>query len=218
MTLKGVRHTVDIPFVELETGTKSVPIRAALLGAAFIAIGVVGYVDGKTSAYIAFSIFYIVPIFLIAWFGGRTLVSVAAVASGICGLLADLWTIQAGAAYASVNLVLRIALFLVVGQAFVSMREAIESQRRVAERERELAEERQKVIDLRRQIAERVVMDAREPLAEIYAKVVDLNFDRGELSADEARRLLSDLAAASLRVSQLIASLEGKTRDDAVVP
>ena len=47
--------------------------RPLVLVAAFLLLPIVGYADGRTSAYIAFSIFYVVPIGLAAWFGGRLL-------------------------------------------------------------------------------------------------------------------------------------------------
>lgn len=190
------------------TKTLQAPTRAAILGVAFASIIVVGYVDGQTSAYIAFSIFYVVPIFVASWFGNRLIGALAAIASALCGLAADVWTIGAQAIYAYVNLGSRLALFLVVSWAFARHRGVLREERRLAERQRLLAEQEGDLRKLQFALMRKVVEGSREPLGEIYAKVVDFGFDGPTLSPADARELLHDLAVASVKVSRLIKMLE----------
>ena len=84
--------------------------RGAVVALALAAIILVGYVDGRTSAYVAFSIFYVVPIFLASWFGNRLTGVVAAVGSAMCGLAADILSIGARPIYAYTNLASRLLL------------------------------------------------------------------------------------------------------------
>jgi len=61
-------------------------LRLAALAAACIAlVAFVAYLDGLTSALIAFSIFYVVPIVIAAWYGNRTMGVAIAIASALGG-------------------------------------------------------------------------------------------------------------------------------------
>jgi K+-sensing histidine kinase KdpD len=52
-----------------------------------------------------------------------------------------------------------------------------------------------------------VERDAREPLARIYAKVVELGFDLSSATAPDSRALLTELAQASSRLTELVDKL-----------
>ena len=52
-------------------------------------VGIVAFVDARVSV-IAFSVFYVVPIVIAAWYGDRTAGLIVAVSAGLGGLLADL--------------------------------------------------------------------------------------------------------------------------------
>jgi signal transduction histidine kinase len=181
--------------------------RGAVVALALAAILLVGYVDGNTSAYVAFSIFYVVPIFLASWFGNRLTGVVAAVGSALCGLAADVLSIGARPIYAYANLASRLLLFLVVAEAFSRLRRAMNAERQLAENERRIRE-------LQEQLMRDVVHDSREPLGVINAKIVDLGFDQSTLSPSDARELLSSLLAASAKVSRAIDTLETSSPSD----
>jgi len=66
--------------------------------------------------------------------------------------------------------------------------------------------------DRMRQVAE----DSRVPLADISAKLVNLGFDAEEMSVEEIRALLTDLANASVRLSAVVESLSRDVESDAV--
>jgi signal transduction histidine kinase len=176
--------------------------RFATVVIAFCAIPVVGYIDGHSSAFIAFSIFYVIPISAVAWVARRRSVTLVAVAAcGASGLAADLWSVHAPPAYAYVNLGCRVLLFAFVGLLIVRLREAIQ-------REREISR-------LRRELMQRVAVEVRQPLSEIYAKVVDLGFDGGELSSPDLRTLVSELASASQRATGLVDALASEELEPA---
>ena len=184
------------------------PARVTLMCVAFASIFLVGYIDGKTSAYIAFSIFYIVPIFVLSWFGNRWVGALGAITSVLCGLAADVWTIGARPVYAYVNLGSRLALFLVVSWAFARIHGALREEQLLGEREHALAEKEREITGIQRKLVRSVVDESREPLGEIYAKVVDLGFDGQVISPTDLKDLLRDLAEASVKVSRLVETLE----------
>jgi putative nucleotidyltransferase with HDIG domain len=82
----------------------------------FVAIALLGIVDYFTGFEISFSIFYLLPISFVAWFGGRKFGIYAAVAGSIVWFLADL---NSGHTYPSVaipywNATVRLGFFLII--------------------------------------------------------------------------------------------------------
>jgi K+-sensing histidine kinase KdpD len=171
-----------------------------LMAGALVMIALVGFVDAKSSAYVAFSIFYILPIAAVSWVIGRGAGIVAAIVSVAAGFAADLTTIHAPVGYAVWNLGNRTLLFGVIVFLVVRLREALEKEHELVERERELN-------DLKTELMRRVAEDSREPLGEMYAKLVNLAFDADTMSEEQIRTMLSEVANASTRLSSLVSAL-----------
>jgi K+-sensing histidine kinase KdpD len=175
--------------------------RIWIAACAVVMIAVVGFIDGKSSAYVAFSIFYILPIAAVSWTIGRVAGFVAAALSVAAGFTADLMTIHAPIGFALWNLGNRLLLFGVIAVLVARLRTAIVRERDLAEREREVSE-------LKTELMRRVAADSREPLGEMYAKLVNVAFDADSMSNEEIRALLAEVANASTRLSSLVSSLE----------
>jgi signal transduction histidine kinase len=189
--------------------------RVLIIGAAFLLVGIVGFVDVLSSVYIAFSIFYLVPIFLAAWYADETSAICVAVAAGFAGLLADLLTLQdlsVDPTYAFANLALRLVLFISVAIVLARFRVAIGREQEVAEREREASERLEELNQMKDRLMRSVVMEAREPLADIYARVVTLGFDMPNLTTGQSREVLNEIADASRRLSELVNTLLDEER------
>jgi hypothetical protein len=193
---------------EMERSARSTQARVVILVLAFVSILAVGYVDGRSSVHIAFSVFYVIPIFLVSWFGNRILAALAAAASALCGLAADSWSSGAHSAYRFVNLGTRFALFLIVAWAFARLHAALGKEQELARAQAALAEQERELRVLQGALMRRVIEDSREPLGDIYARVVDLSFDGHEMTEHDKQQLLSELAEASLKMSRLIETLE----------
>jgi signal transduction histidine kinase len=186
-----------------------------IVGASFALAGVVGYVDAVSSAYIAFSIFYMIPIFFAAWFGNRIAAISVAVACGLAGLMADLWTLSSLGVdkwFAFANLALRLTLFVLVAVVMSQLHDAMGREKEVAEREREASERLQQLNEMKDQLMRSVAVNAREPLGDIYARVVTLGFDMPQLSMGESREVLNEIADASRRLSELVNTLLAEER------
>lgn len=189
--------------------TDSLPFRtrAALVAIAFALIGLVGYIDGVSSAYVAFSIFYVIPVSLTAWFGNRLAGVLAAVASAFAGLAADVFSIGAAPAYAYINLACRLVLFVLFALLVSRNQEMVSREQDLAEREREAAKRLQELNDVKDELMRSVAMDARVPLGDIYARIVTLGFDMPKLTTSETREVLNEVADASRRLSALVDNL-----------
>lgn len=184
--------------------------RALVVIAAVLLAGLVGLVDALSSVYIAFSIFYLIPIFFVAWYADETTAITVAIVSGFAGLMADLVTLQhqdVDPAYALVNLLLRLVLFVSVAVLLARFHAAIRREQEVAEREREAAERLEELNEMKDRLMRSVVIEAREPLADIYARVVTLGFDMPNFTTGQSREVLNEIADASRRLSELVNTL-----------
>jgi signal transduction histidine kinase len=170
-------------------------------------VATVAFIDYRSSAYIAFSIFYVVPIAFAAWYGKRTVGVVTAVASGLGGFAADVWATNTHHLFAWVNLGLRLVLFTLVALMIAHIKVTREREQRLAELEREASQRLQELNDMKDALMRSVIVDAREPLGDIYARIVTLGFDLPTLSVSETRLVLNEIADASRRLSTMVNSL-----------
>lgn len=170
-------------------------------------VAIVAYTDYRSSFYIAFSIFYIVPSALAAWYGDRMTGIVVAVVSGLGGFAADVWASSAHHLFAWMNMGLRLVLFLLVALMISRIKETREREHRLAELEREATQRLQELNDMKDALMRSVIVGAREPLGDIYARIVTLGFDLPTLSVSETRVVLNEIADASRRLSTMVNSL-----------
>lgn len=181
--------------------------RVALALGGLALVATVTFVDSRSSAYIAFSIFYVVPIALAAWYGDRTVGLVIAVAGGIGGLVSDLSSIDAHPFFALANLGFRLVLFILIATLISRIQETRDREHRLAELEREASQRLQELNDIKDALMRSVIVGAREPLGDIYARIVTLGFDLPTLSVSETRVVLNEIADASRRLSTLVNNL-----------
>jgi hypothetical protein len=167
-------------------------------------VALVAYLDWLSTSYIAFSVFYVVPIAVAAWYGDRTLALVVAVACGLGGLIADLSAPDAHLGFALVNLCCRLVLFSLVATLISRARSTRDREQRLSELEREATQRLQELNDMKDELMRSVIVGAREPLGDIYARIVTLGFDLPTLSVTETRAVLAEIADASRRLSALV--------------
>ena len=180
--------------------------RVALTLGCLALVAIVAFVDSRASE-IAFSIFYVVPIVIAAWYGDRVTGLVVAVASGLGGLLADLVSLDHHLFFTLVNLVCRLVLFVLIAALVSRLKETREREQHLAELEHEAAERLQELNDIKDALMRSVIVGAREPLGDIYARIVTLGFDLPTLSVAETRAVLAEIADASRRLSTLVNNL-----------
>lgn len=108
--------------------------RAPWLWLGFALVLVVGAVDLLTGYELAFSLFYLLPVSIIAWFAGRSLGTLAALISSAVWLLADT---AAGHEYSHPaiylwNSLIRLGFFVVVASLLTTLRSMFEHERELA--------------------------------------------------------------------------------------
>ena len=102
--------------------------KSLLVFAGFILIGIIGFIDYLTGYELAFSVFYVLPIFLVTWFTNQRLGLVTSVFSAIVWLVADIAT---GQTYSSPfiplwNSFIRFAFFIIITILLSSLKSSLE--------------------------------------------------------------------------------------------
>lgn len=193
----------------------------AVIPACLVAVALVGYIDAITTAYVAFSIFYLPAIILATWFEGARWGVVVGVAAATAGLIADLWTFHAVGAtgFAFVNFGLRLLLFTLVSLAVARLRDSARRERELSDLAKETAARLAAVNEIKDELMRAVVNDVRGPLGDIYATAITLQrATPSDLSADEMKERVAQIAGASKLMSDLVNRLMEAERLDVPRP
>jgi diguanylate cyclase (GGDEF)-like protein len=96
-----------------------------------------GFIDYITGPDLSFVIFYLLPVFLVAWYADRGSGFIIALLSGIAWFSADVLTMPPSAhpLVTSWNVVTKIGFFLIVNQMVSSLRGGLERERQMARRD-----------------------------------------------------------------------------------
>lgn len=170
----------------LEYLGKQSKLYLTILGLALV--GLFGIIDYLTGPELAFSIFYLIPISLIAWLAGRQAGIALSIAGAVVWLIADL---LAGGAYSHPlipfwNTLVRFGFFLIVTYVLSVLRAARERQE---------------------ELRQFVVHDLRTPLSIVTTGLLTLQDLAGE-SLDAAQKNLVEMCiVSSQRMATLINSL-----------
>jgi diguanylate cyclase (GGDEF)-like protein len=102
--------------------------KSTFVFAGFILIGIIGSIDYLTGYEFAFSVFYVLPIFMVTWFTNQRFGLVISVASAIVWLVADVST---GQTYSSPfiplwNSFIRFAFFIIITILLSSLKSSLE--------------------------------------------------------------------------------------------
>lgn len=97
-------------------------------------IPVVGLLDYMTGPELSFSLFYLFPICLVAWFGGRSVALAASVSSAMIGIAGEF---ASGRSYSNPavgywNLAIRFAIFAILALLVNQLRQLLERERQFA--------------------------------------------------------------------------------------
>jgi diguanylate cyclase (GGDEF)-like protein len=126
---KKIEHTIIDLYLSLRNHSK---LFWATIG--LVSIIGVGYFDFLSGFEIAISLFYLIPISLVVWFGGKTLGIFASAVSAITWLIAD---IAAGQSYSHVgvyvwNMLIPFGFFLVVSLLLSALKKALQHESELA--------------------------------------------------------------------------------------
>ncbi len=188
---------------------------------AFALIVLLAAADYETGGQMSFSVFYLFPVSIAAWFGGRWLGVAAAVASAIAWHVAKL---LAGGMLESLPLALantgaRLAFLLSVALVLSALRQTVLALNDALEREQALSRNDPLTCVLNaRAFAERGQQELRRsarysrPLTVVYMDVDDfksVNDRLGHLEGDRLLKVIAHDLCSSLRTSDIVARLGG---------
>jgi len=166
----------------------------------------VAVLDFLTGPRLTLSLFYMMPIGLVAWnLGRRAGVGAAAVATTV-GLVADLF--GPGAEQDLVpylNSLVRFAFFVVVVQLLATLKESVDRQTERAEKEHRVSSGLRELNDVKDTLLHAVSHDLKGPLAGVIGAMSTLR--RGEelqLTADEVESLYQMIEQSGRKMNRLV--------------
>ncbi len=182
--------------------------RNVVTGCAMALVVVVGVIDHVAGPHLAFSIFYVIPIFVGAWYGGSSAGFVVAVESALVGLVADI-TVPGdrGSVFPYLNAVSRLALLVLIAELLSQARRRMDQDRRTAERERAVADQLRELDEMKDAFLHSVAHDLRGPLGGILGSAVSLARDDGALSPQDKKLLAEGIVSMARRTSRIVADL-----------
>ncbi len=166
----------------------------------------VAVLDFVTGPRLSLSLFYLMPIGLVAWnLGRRAGVGAAAVAT-VAGLVADLF--GPGSEQGVVpywNSLVRFAFFVVVVQLLATLKESVDAQTKRAEKEHQVSSGLRELNDVKDTLLHAVSHDLKGPLAGIIGAMSTLR--RGEelqLTPDEVESLYQMIEQSGRKMNRLV--------------
>lgn len=190
----------------------NVPAPVVIVGN-FVLVLLLGVIDLYTGPEIAFSIFYLLPIAVVAWYAGLLPGVLLSITSALVWVLAD---VGAGHVYASGlvplwNTLMRLALFIIISLLLAELRKNI---RVLYQREMQLQRE-QTIIQTSQKIAALLAENLTQENAEIL-KWIEAQKKQGR-EIDEAVERASKIIGSSLHVlteTSFVAPFTGQTSTD----
>jgi diguanylate cyclase (GGDEF)-like protein len=188
-----------------------VPPGIAVAVAAVIVL-LIGVIDHTTGLYLSLAVFYIGPITMAAWYGGRLPAICIAGLASLTGMIADLAP-RTGLGFLPFwNAIVRLGVFLVIGGVVAALRRSLETQRRLAHSDPLTGAANARCFD---ENAERELARARRYRHAVTLAYLDLdNFKQvndgfGHRTGDRVLQIVAETIQGHVRPSDLLARMGG---------
>lgn len=188
-----------------------VPPGIAVALAAVIVL-LIGVIDHTTGVYLSLSVFYIGPIAMAAWYGGRLPAIWIAGLASLVGMIADLAPGTGLGFLPFWNAIVRLGVFLVIGGVVAALRRSLETQRRLAQSDPLTGVANARCFD---ETAEKELARARRYRHPITLAYLDLdNFKQvndgfGHRTGDRVLQIVAEVIQRHVRPSDLLARIGG---------
>jgi diguanylate cyclase (GGDEF)-like protein len=199
-----MRRSIGNLFVRVPPG-----IAVALAAVIVLLIGVI---DHTTGVYLSLSVFYIGPIAMAAWYGGRLPAIWIAGLASLVGMIADLAPGTGLGFLPFWNAIVRLGVFLVIGGVVAALRRSLETQRRLAQSDPLTGVANARCFD---ETAEKELARARRYRHPITLAYLDLdNFKQvndgfGHRTGDRVLQIVAEVIQRHVRPSDLLARIGG---------
>jgi diguanylate cyclase (GGDEF)-like protein len=199
-----MRRSIGTLFVRVPPG-----IAVALAAVIVLLIGVI---DHTTGVYLGLSVFYIGPIAMAAWYGGRLPAIWIGGLASLTGMIADL---DPGGGLGFLpfwNAIVRLGVFLVIGGVVAALRRSLETQRRLAHSDPLTGAANARCFD---EMAEKELARARRYRHPMTLAYLDLdNFKQvndgfGHRTGDRVLQIVAETIQGQVRPSDLLARMGG---------
>lgn len=188
--------------------------RAQVVAGALLGVGIIGTLDFFTSYELTLSIFYLGPIALAAWYGGREAGFAIALISGVTWTVVDLSTghIYSNQSLLVWNALVRLAFLVIISGLLAALRVHLEAERRLARMDILTGVLNRHAFT--EQLDYTIAMAARErkPMAVAYIDIDDfkrVNDTQGHAGGDRILQLIARVLRESIRRTDLVARLGG---------
>ncbi len=188
--------------------------RPTLFGLAGVLVVLIGFVDYLAGPYLSLSLFYLLPITIVAWFTNRWSALWLCVICGSAWLFAGLTTkhIYPSSAYVYWNAGLRVVVFCIVAYTLTSLRRSLEHERELARKDSltHVSNSRSffELANFEIQRARRY----RRPLSLAYVDIdgfKEVNDTLGHSIGDALLRCVAHCLLKNMRTEDLVARLGG---------
>ncbi len=188
--------------------------KRTLVFTGFMLIGLIGIVDYLTGYEFAFSIFYIVPIFLITWVTNKQLGVWASVASAITWLIADKIS---GSVYSHPfipiwNTIIRLAFFIIITLLLSSLKRSLQREKELARTDYLTSAVNSRYFHELAQTEISRIQRNQRPFTAAYFDLDNfktMNDQFGHSMGDQALRMVVNSVRDSIRKTDIIARLGG---------
>ena len=167
----------------------------------------VAVLDFVTGPRLSLSLFYLMPIGLVAWNLGRGAGVGAAAVATIAGLVADLFGpgSEQGVVPYYWNSLVRFAFFVVVVQLLATLKESVDTQTKRAEKEHQVSSGLRELNDVKDTLLHAVSHDLKGPLAGIIGAMSTLRRgDELQLTPDEVESLYQMIEQSGRKMNRLV--------------
>jgi diguanylate cyclase (GGDEF)-like protein len=199
-----MRRSIGRLFVRVPPG-----IAVALAAVIVLLIGVI---DHATGVYLSLSVFYIGPIAMAAWYGGRLPAIWIAGLACLVGMIADLGPLTELGFLPFWNAMVRLAVLLVIGGVVGELRRSLDTQRRLAHSDPLTGAANARCFD---ETAEKELARARRYRHPMTLAYLDLdNFKQvndgfGHRTGDRVLQIVAETIQGQVRPSDLLARMGG---------
>jgi len=182
--------------------------RLELLGLALIGVAIVGVVDFVSGPHMGFATFYLIPVGVGAWLGGRRTGYFLAAVASLAALAGDIQFAEARhSLYPYWNTSIRMGLYVVVVELLVNTKDRFDREHQVAERERETRRRLEELDVLKDTFLRAVSHDVRNPLSAVVGSASILQQRSDDLSPEQSAALVDAIVRSGRQITRLIEEL-----------
>jgi len=188
--------------------------RASIVALSVTAVLITGLLDRVSGFELSFSLFYLAPTAVAAWYAGRRASTLITLLSAAAWLAADLGAghIYSSNAIVAWNTITRLCVFLIFAELLLALRTLLASSERLARIDALTGLANRRAFDEQLQYCLALASREHRPLTLAYLDLDDfkrINDEHGHAAGDRALRVVAHTLSQAVRRSDTVARLGG---------